>query len=138
MVWDYLAQFWDAVVAVTVGGVEYTVGWFQAIGNAVAGAVGNLFEFLIRGFSDFIVFLGWSGEMLGDIFGAIISPLNFIFLFFKSFFVSLSSSPYVPDFTLFDHRYFDVIPYFSVISGVLAMCFILYITFTAIKHLTHI
>lgn len=138
MSWGYLGQFWDAITEVAVGGATYTIDWFQSIGNAVAGAIGNLFDYVIRAFSDLIIFIGWSGQLLGDIFGAIISPLTFIFTFFKAFFITLFSAPITPDFILPGQAFFNAIPYFDVFAGVLGACLILTLTFTTIKHLTHI
>jgi len=59
MGWGFLGEFWNAITEKTLDAWVYTVDWFQQIGLATAGALGNLLDYLIHSLSDFFVFLGW-------------------------------------------------------------------------------
>lgn len=89
MLWGYLTEFWGKITQVG----DYTIEFFQNIGNAVAGAVGNLFEFIIHHVTDVFVFGSWFFANLTMIFGKLFVPVKFIFQFFKSFVSTAFSSP---------------------------------------------
>lgn len=80
--WGYLPEFWDLLV--NVG--DYTVEWFQGIGNAVAGALGNFFDDLIHNFYDIFYVIQWLLEGLENLFVIIFRPFTWIFNFGKGFF----------------------------------------------------
>lgn len=134
--WGYLAEFWDSVAEVVIGGVTYTVDWFESIGNAVAGAVGNLFEGLFRHINDAFVFLGWTGEILKELFAIILMPLEYLYNFFAGLFGSFTTDPITPDFTIPGSQYYSAIPYFTEIMGVIGLGIALFITFKTIKQLS--
>lgn len=92
MVWDYLTQFWNSITS--VGG--YTIEFFQNIGNAVAGAVGGMFDFLIHNASDFFIFLGWFFSNIAGLFSRLLIPIKFIFNFLSSFLSEAFSAPSDP------------------------------------------
>lgn len=75
MIWSYLAQFWNSVTSVVVTGGEYTVAWFQSLGNAVAGAIGSVFDSIFHLGSDFFMLIGYF--------------INIVFLFVKSLIVPI-------------------------------------------------
>lgn len=116
MVWGYLAEFWDKLVE--VGG--YPVAWFQGIGNAVAGAIGSLFEDLIHHLYDFFYIAQYLIDNLGELFTIIFTPLTWIFNFVKGFFVSAFATPIEPTITwIFPTQIleiFDAIPYWGIFT----------------------
>lgn len=123
MVWDYLAQFWDAITAQTVGGVEYTIAWFQQIGNAVAGALGLFFDFIFHGLNDIFVFISWFGYALKTIFVALLSPINYFANILRFFFSTAFSTPSAPEatYTFSDQvlAVFNSIPNWEIFASVL-------------------
>ncbi|GAI17084.1 unnamed protein product, partial [marine sediment metagenome] len=68
MDWGFLGEFWDAITGATINAWEYTADWFKQIGLAVAGAIGNLFDFLIHYINDLFVFLGWLFSAIKELF----------------------------------------------------------------------
>jgi len=118
-VWGYLSEFWDAVQQVVVEGGTYTTDWFKSIGNAVAGAVGNLFEDLIHHFYDGFYILQYLIDNLGTLFSIIFTPLTWAFNFVKGFFISAFLTPPEPEitWTFADNvlEVFYAIPYWGVL-----------------------
>lgn len=91
--WGFLSEFWDAITGVG----EYTIEFFQNIGLAVAGAIGNLFDFVLHFINDAGVFFGWLGSILLEIVKTFVMPLTYIFTFLKSLLSSAFQTP--TDFT---------------------------------------
>lgn len=87
--WGYLSEFWGKIAQVG----DYTIAWFQGIGNAVAGAIGGLFEDLIHHFYDILYSLQWFFEGLQNLFVIIFRPLTWIFNFGKGFFDTAFKTP---------------------------------------------
>ena len=79
--WGYLEQFWNAITQVG----DYTIEWFRNIGNAVAGAIGGMFDWLIHYVSDVFIFLGWLFSILKELIMTFLSPVAYTFNFLKSF-----------------------------------------------------
>lgn len=135
MVWGYLTQFWEAIVEVGL----YPVIWFENVGNAVAGAIGGLFEDLIHHVYDIFYFNNWLLENLAEIFFSAFTPLTWSFNFFKGFLASATSQIeelglQVEDFSIYTDNvkaFFDMIPYFNIItagiSGILGLLFLVFI-----------
>lgn len=93
--WDYLSTFWDRIVSVG----ETTIEWFQQIGHAVAGAIGQLIEFPIRIFTDALALIGYVFSLLIEIFGLAFRPITYFF----ALIVEIVKSAFVaPDMTAFD------------------------------------
>lgn len=92
MVWGYLSEFWDAVAEVVVESGTYTIAWFESLGNAVAGAIGALFEDLIHHIYDIFYIGQYLVDQLQILFGIIFTPLTWIFNFVKGFFDSAFAS----------------------------------------------
>jgi len=97
MVWGYLSEFWDAITQEVVESGVYTIDWFQSLGNAVAGAIGGLFENLIHHLYDIFYIFNWLFDNLADLFLSIFSPLKWIFSFLKGFWISATAPPVEPE-----------------------------------------
>lgn len=140
--WGYLSEFWEAVLAVG----DYTVEWFESVGNAVAGAIGGLFKDLTHHFYDIFYIVQWFLENLGDMLSVAFTPLTWIFNFVRGFLVSATSSLEtlgieLPEMTLLTDNvetFFNSIPYFSLfltgIGGILGIFVIIFIA----KKIIHI
>jgi hypothetical protein len=96
--WGYLSQFWDSVATTTLSAWEYSVGYFQSIGNAVAGAIGDLFQTVIHYYLDANVFLYWFFVNILYIFGQIFKPIQFFFQIIISFVYKSFDNPILPNF----------------------------------------
>jgi len=119
MVWGYLSEFWDAITDVIVGGTTYTIAWFEGIGNAVAGAIGALFEDLIHHIYDVFYICQYLVDNLGNLFAIVFTPLTWIFNFVKGFFISAFTAPVEPTITwTFSEEIlgiFQHVPYWNVL-----------------------
>jgi hypothetical protein len=118
--WGYLSEFWDAITE--VGGT--TIEWFQSIGNAVAGAIGQLFYSTLHYLNDTWVFLGWIFSVIGQVVSLFLLPLTWVFNFLKGLLGQIFTAP-----TDFSYTWsgevlavFQAIPYWSVIAVVLGAC----------------
>jgi hypothetical protein len=140
--WGYLSEFWDKLV--NVG--EYTVEWFQGIGNAVAGALGAFFDDLIHNFYDIYYVIQWLLEGLQNLFAVIFRPLTWIFNFGKGFFDTAFKTPAelgievgpIGSFSSGVSAVFNAIPYANLIfGGVAAALGIVFLVFL-IKKLSSI
>ena len=141
MIWGYLAEFWNAITQVG----DYTVEWFQSIGNAVAGAIGGLFEDLTHHFYDIFYFVRWFFDNLGEVFSNAFTPLTWIFNFVKGFFVSATMSLAdlgieIPEMTLISENtqtVLEAVPYLNLlltaIAGVFGLMLIIFIVKKASK-----
>lgn len=133
--WGYLSEFWDEITQVG----DYTVAWFQGIGNAVAGAIGGIFEDLTHHFYDIFYLIQWFLDNLGDILAIAFTPLIWIFNFVKGFFVNATSTLEalgieIEETTLMTDNlqtFFDSVPYFDLlltgVAGVLGIFVIIFI-----------
>lgn len=140
--WDYLSEFWDAITETVVSVNTYTVEWFQNIGNAVAGAIGGLFAWLIHYFNDGFVFLGWIFSILKEIILVFTLPIFFIFNFLKAFTISAFSTPIVPS-TIYSFSpgimaIFETLPYWDTIGGVLGFATLIVIGVAILKILLQV
>ena len=121
--WGYLAEFWDNVSGSTIDAWEFTETWFQNVGNAVAGAVGNLFYFALRSINDFVVLIGWFFELIKTFFQFISTPFIWVIHIISAFFSNVGLPP-----TDFSYTWntdvlsvFQAIPYWSYISLVIGI-----------------
>lgn len=133
--WGYLSEFWNAIIEVG----DYTIAWFQSIGNAVAGAIGGLFEDLTHHFYDVFYIVRWFFANLGTMFSTAFTPLIWIFNFVKGFFVSALMTTEelgieIPTMNLLSDNVeavFQAVPYFNVlltaIAGVFGLMIIIFI-----------
>jgi hypothetical protein len=135
MSWGYLGEFWNSITEVVVNSSTYTIAWFQSIGNAVAGAVGALFEDLIHHIYDLFYIAQYLVDNLGTLFGVIFTPLTWVFNFVRGFFVSAFGTPVAPEITWTFSTdiiaVFQKFPYWNVLTysigaglGILVLVFI--------------
>jgi len=125
MVWGYLSEFWNSItetVVSTLGdSITYTVEFFQSIGNAVAGAIGSLFDDLIHHTYDVFLVTYWLFDQVTNAFAVAFTPLYWVFSFSKGFLASATASLEelgiaVDEFVIYTEiveDFFDAIPYFS-------------------------
>lgn len=136
--WEYLAQFWDAITEVGT----YTIAWFQSVGNAVAGAIGGMFNWLIHYVNDFFIFLGWTFSIIKELVKTFTLPISYIFNFLKAFTISAFSSPQTPDasytFSSGILGVFQSLPYWNVITAVLGISILIIIGIAIFKLLLKI
>jgi hypothetical protein len=139
MIWGYLSEFWNAIQSVG----EYTIEFFESIGNAVAGAVGNLFQFINHNVSDVFVFGGWFFGNFKVFFSRILTPIKYVYTFTKSF-VSVAfdtadtSSKNIWYFQDNVMSVFNSIPYWHTFSVVIGICLIILLGFAVFKQLSRI
>lgn len=119
MTWGYLSEFWDAIGEVVVSANTYTIDWFQSIGNAVAGAIGALFEDLIHHIYDIFYVGQYLVDNLAVLFGILFTPLSWIFNLVKGFFDS-AFQPAVESTISFPWNaevlaLFNAVPYWNVL-----------------------
>ena len=124
--WGFLAEFWNAITEVVVGGATYTVDFFQSIGNAVAGAVGGAFDWLLHFLFDGVVFVRWVLDSFAQLFTFITAPLSYAFQFLKSFWLNLIKPPVEISSSLTQYAtstqdIFQAIPYWDTITLVLGI-----------------
>jgi len=139
MIWGYLTEFWNAIIGVA----EYPIEFFKSIGNAVAGAIGNLFEFFIHNTTDIFVFAGWFFSNFKNFFGNILLPVRYVYTFLKEFIATAFISPTTSAKEVWNFggdvmAIFNAIPYWSMLSAVLGICIIILIGFVIVKRFTHI
>jgi len=126
MSWGYLGEFWNAITAVG----DYTVAWFESVGNAVAGAIGGLFEDLIHHIYDVFYFFNWLLDNLGEMMIVAFSPLTWVYNYISGFLSSATSSLEdlgitVQEFDLYTENvesFLNAIPYFNFIVNAVAGC----------------
>lgn len=132
MTWGYLGEFWNAITGVG----EYTVEWFQNVGNAVGGALGNLFEFVNHSLSDVFVFGGWFFSALGTLLGKLWLPINYVFNFFSAFIEKAFSTPQAQEIWSFSDEVmtvFEKIPYWNTMISVLGVCILVIVGVSILK-----
>lgn len=120
MNWGYLSEFWDAITQQVVDAGVYTVGWFESLGNAVAGAIGSLFNDLIHHIYDLFYVNQYLIDNLQDLFEIVLTPLAWVFNFVKGFFISAFVEDTAPAITyVFPDEIigvFNSIPYWSTFT----------------------
>lgn len=134
MVWGYLSEFWDAITQEVVEAGVYTIGWFESVGNAVAGAIGSLFEDLIHNLYDVFYIVQYLLDNLQSLFDIVLTPLTWTFNFVRGFFVSAFIDDIPPTITwVFPEEVigvFNSIPYWEVFTfGIGASISILVLVF---------
>lgn len=123
--WGYLGEFWDLISESVVEAGVYTIGWFESVGNAVAGAIGGMFEWLIHYTNDGFLFLGWISAVIKELITAFLLPLSYFISFLKTFILQVFANPIPPDIT-FSLNYqimavFNAIPYWSTLTTILGV-----------------
>lgn len=87
--------------------------------------------------SDFITFLGWFFQNLGELIGYIFAPVKYIFTYVKSFFATALAPP-IPAEEIWEFNaeivsVFEAIPYWSEIVVVLGVAIMIIFSFYIIK-----
>jgi len=140
--WDYILQFWDSLTEVVISAGTYSVEWFENIGNAVAGAIGGLFDWLFHYFNDFIIFLGWIFSMITQLVETLLLPISYIFNLLKAFTTSAFSSPQVAEASYYFSpeikEIFQVLPYWNIITTILGVSILIIVGFSIFKLLLKI
>jgi len=139
MIWDYLSQFWDKLTSSTAGAIEYGIDYFQNIGNAVAGAIGNFFDAIFHSINDFIVYIAWFFHSLFKIFILILAPFHFIIVFVKNFLIYAFQGSNADEIVLElskQKEILNTIPYWDILSKVIFGSFVVFFTIQLIKFAT--
>lgn len=140
--WGYLSEFWGAITQVG----DYSIAWFQSIGNAVAGAIGGIFEDLTHHLYDIFYVAQWFLDNLGGMLATAFTPLTWIFNFVKGFFVSATMSLEelgieVPEINLVSDNVkavFEIVPYMNLLLTAIAGVFGLMIVIFIVKRASRI
>lgn len=87
--------------------------------------------------SDFVIFLGWFFQNLGDLLVAIFLPIKYIFTFIKGFFERAFTSP-VPAENIWQFNgetlaIFNAIPYWTEMLAMLSVAILLIFGFFILK-----
>lgn len=126
MEWGFLGEFWNAITSKTLDAWVYTIDWFQQIGLAVAGALGNLLDYLIHSWSDFFVFLGWVFSAIKELVLSLILPINYMGSFLRAFVSNAVKEPTTPEatyvFSTSTMSIFETLPYWNILSTTLGVC----------------
>lgn len=80
----FLDEFWNSITSATEGTVE----WFQSLGNAVAGALGNLLFYPLRAIVDFGLAIAYLFSQLYQIILYILAPFLFFINYLEGLFVA--------------------------------------------------
>lgn len=136
--WGYLSEFWNSVASTTLNAWEYTESWFYSVGNAVAGAIGNLFYSTLHYLNDTWVFLGWVFSVIGQVISLFLLPLTYVFQFLKGLVGQVFASPSDFSYTWSSEvlAVFDNIPYWDTISAVLGACIIVIAVIFVLRQFT--
>lgn len=130
--WGFLSEFWNAITQVG----EYTIEWFQNIGLAVAGAIGNLFDFALHYINDGAVFFGWVGSILKEVFLTFVMPFSYLFSFLKALLATAFVTP--TNFTGYTWNsdilgIFSAIPYWDTLKVVIGIAISLMFLFFVLR-----
>lgn len=133
MNWGYLGEYWNSIQEVG----STTVAWFQSLGNAVAGAIGNLFEFALRFVNDLRVLIEWILSIMLALIKFFLLPIIYAFNFLKSFTLAVFQPAVVPaGFENIGTSTWSIIvsmPYYSEIAGAIGIAFLAVIAVGTIK-----
>lgn len=140
--WGYLTEFWDAIIQVG----DYTIEWFEQIGNAVAGAIGGLFENLIHHIYDVFYIAEWFLDNLAEMFSIAFRPLSWIFNFVRGFFLSATMTIEelgieLPELSVYAgdvQEVFENFPYFNLLITAVGGCLGLFVVASIIRKIIHI
>lgn len=142
--WGYLSEFWNSITQVVVEAGTYTIDWFESVGNAVAGAIGGLFEDLVHHLYDVFYSVQWLLDGLQNFFSIIFSPVVWALNFGKGFITTAFASPdelgleigEVGEISASVFAFFDAVPYFNYILVGAGACLGLFFLIVVIKKLS--
>lgn len=132
MIWSYLSQFWDQVSSVIVTSGEYTVAWFQSLGNAVAGAVGSVFDGVFHVLLDIMFSVSYVVDIFMKFFRALIKPIdyfvNYLWSGLSSLFAPLDYDPELTNLLPVEIAdLFNNIPYWSFFTWTLGAVLLFFV-----------
>jgi hypothetical protein len=140
MNWGFLSEFWDSITQVG----DYTIQFFENIGKAVAGAVGNLFEYINHNISDVFVFMGWLFNNLKLIVEKLFIPVKFFYTFIKSFVGTAFLSPdnfstkTIWSFNGQVLSVFQSVPFWSTLTTILGVGIMVLVGINILKQFRHL
>lgn len=131
--WIFFNQLWQSIT--TVG--TYTIEWFENIGRAVGGALGDFFLSIIHGIFDLGVLALILIKIGISIFMALLSPVIWIFTFLYHFFSNVIDHTYSYETPIaFDPRVITIIngiPFFSTLALIIVVAFYVLLIFKIFK-----
>ncbi len=138
--WGFLTEFWGSIASTTINAWEYSTSWFQNIGLAVAGAIGNLFDFALHFINDFFIFLGWLFSGLKELIGALTMPISYAYHFLSSMITGATTATSTPavsyTFATSTMSVFESIPYWETLSYIIGVCILILSGIAIIRLLT--
>jgi len=136
MILEYFTQLWNKITAVA----EYPIDFFQNIGDAVGGAIGNFFAELIHLFTDIGIFFLYLFQIAKSIFLVILNPLIYLLTLIYTFISNLFAFDftYEPAIEISTNaqEILNFIPYWSVLSTIIGAIFLMLIGFRIFKILS--
>lgn len=111
----YLSQFWEAITSATEGTIE----WFESVGNAVAGALGNLLFYPLQAIFDILLAVAYLFTLLWNFLIFLFKPILFLSVFLVNAFLGIFQ-PVEPE-DIFDGvdfsaaiAFFEALPFWSL------------------------
>lgn len=132
--WGFLSEFWDSISSVA----DYPVEFFENIGKAVAGAIGNFFDFALHIINDIPILIGWITSNLWTLITPILNLFNFVITFIKKFFIFAFKTGNFENFWNIPPEIKDIfacIPYWNYFSIILGISILTILTISVIKKL---
>jgi len=123
----YLAEFWDSISEAVVGGTTYTVAWFEQVGNAVAGGIGNILLSPLKVIVDFFLAIAYLLKCLWAVINLILSFFSFLFEWIYNLFEIVLTTPPTTGEVIFDTNwisFFTSIPLFTLLLDIMVWCLI--------------
>lgn len=137
MSWGFLTEFWNSIT----GLANYPIEFFENIGLAVAGALGNFFEAGVHIILDLAIVGQWLFNILALMIGKLILPIEYVFTFLKTFSTE-AFKPVIPT-ELWQvpaniKSIFETLPYWDNLTVALGVAILLMIGVATIRKLTRI
>jgi len=127
-IWGYLGQYWDKVTSATAD----TAAWFKSVGNAVAGAVGQVIYKIFQPLLDILLIIGYGIQVIINLVGSIVLIPLWFFNFSVGFLNYIFD--HAGDITARQSNYWDTgaihylnsIPFFNNIITIISIGLITY------------
>lgn len=136
MILEYFTQLWNKITAVA----GYPIDFFQNIGDAVGGAIGNFFTELIHVLTDIGVFFLYFFQIAKSVFLAIFNPLIYLLTLIYTFISNLFNFDFTYESPIeiseTAQEILNFIPYWSVLSTIIGAIFLTLIGFKIFKILS--
>lgn len=116
----YLSQFWDSITSATADSVE----WFQSLGNAVAGAMGNILLYPLQVMVDFGLAIVYFVSQVWSLISIFFAPFWFVVAWATAVVNAATqtyqTSPLFSEVTADVSNFFNSLPYWSALTSVIA------------------